>query len=255
MTRTIVVTGSASGLGLATTESLEAQGDRVIRIDLREGDILADLGTADGRREALAKIHEQTSELDGIVTWAGIGAPTPATLHVNYFGTTEIITGVHDLLTKSDAARVVVTSSRMSLYPADQVIVDALLAGDSAAVEREFAENEAEPLQYYKASKTALARWMRRIAVDPAWGGAGIAVNAIAPGLIETPLTRTALDVPEMRGPLIDMHPQVTDTMSQPREIAALATYLLSEPAGILVGQCIWADRGTEVITRGDGTW
>ncbi len=255
MSRTIVVTGSASGLGFATAAHLEAQGDEVIRVDLRDGDILADLGSPEGRREAIAHIHERTSALDGIATWAGLGGGTPATLLVNYFGTTEIITGVQELLRQSAAPRVVVTSSRMSLFPADETIVAALLAGDADAVARDYPTDETQPLRYYKASKTALAKWMRRLAVAPGWGGAGIAVNAIAPGLIETPLTRTALDDPSARGPLIDMHPQTTTTMSQPSEIAALAAFLLSEPAGLLAGQCIWADRGTEVIVRGDVTW
>lgn len=252
MSRTIVVTGSASGLGRATAELLEAQGDDVIRVDLRDGDVLADLGTADGRRDAVSEIHDRASTLDGIVTWAGLGGGTPATLLVNYFGTTELITGVRDLLAQSPAPRVVVTSSRMSLFPADETLVDALLHGDADAVARDHPDDETEPLRYYKASKTALAKWMRRTATAPGWGDAGIAVNGIAPGLIETPLTRTALDDPAARGPLVDMHPQTTTTMSRPSEIAALAAFLLSEPAGLLAGQCIWADRGTEVITRGD---
>ena len=255
MTRTIVVTGAASGIGQATAEHLDAQGDRVLRLDLREGDVLADLGTGQGRQEAVAKIHELTDTLDGIVTWAGLGGGSPATLLVNYFGTTELIGGVQGLLANSPAPRVVVTSSRMSLFSADASIVNALLAGDAEVVAHSYPDDETEPLQYYKASKTALARWMRRLAVAPGWGDAGIAVNAIAPGLIETPLTRTALDDPAARGPLIDMHPQTTTTMSQPAEIAALTAFLLSEPAGLLAGQCIWADRGTEALVRGDGTW
>lgn len=45
MTRTIVITGAASGIGKATAEILERAGDRVIRVDLQEGDVAADLGT------------------------------------------------------------------------------------------------------------------------------------------------------------------------------------------------------------------
>jgi NAD(P)-dependent dehydrogenase (short-subunit alcohol dehydrogenase family) len=143
----------------------------------------------------------------------------------------------------------------MSLYPPDERIVDALLEGDAQGVARDFPQEESKPMAYYIATKTALARWMRKNAVSADWGGRGIAMNAIAPGLIETPMTRGTLDDPVLRGRLIDMHPQVQDVLSQPPEIAALAVYLLSEPAGLLVGQCIWADRGTEAISRGDQTW
>ncbi|CAM3070881.1 hypothetical protein H7J50_19420 [Mycobacterium intermedium] len=41
--RTVVVTGSLSGLGRATKEALEAEGVHVIGVDLRDADIIADL--------------------------------------------------------------------------------------------------------------------------------------------------------------------------------------------------------------------
>ena len=47
-TRTVVVTGSASGMGAATAARLEAAGQRVIGIDLRDAEIIADLGSPDG---------------------------------------------------------------------------------------------------------------------------------------------------------------------------------------------------------------
>lgn len=43
MTRTIVVTGSASGIGQAVVQRLLAQGDRVIGIDLHHAEVTADL--------------------------------------------------------------------------------------------------------------------------------------------------------------------------------------------------------------------
>lgn len=254
MARTIVVTGSASGLGKATAEAIEAAGDRVIRVDYREGDITADLSTRGGRSAAISEIRALApASLDGIVTWAGLGGGGVATLLVNYFGTVELVEGVRDLLTGSSAPRVVVTSSRMSLFPADASLVQRLLAEDLDAIEQLGDEDEAT--KYYRASKTAVARWMRRKAIDADWGGVGIAVNAIAPGLIETPMTRGALDDAEMSGPLLEMHPQANATLSQPDEIAAIAQFLASERAGLLMGQCLFADRGTEAIERGDERW
>jgi NAD(P)-dependent dehydrogenase (short-subunit alcohol dehydrogenase family) len=43
--RNIVISGSASGIGLACMEKLEAMGDRVIGIDIRDAEIIADLAT------------------------------------------------------------------------------------------------------------------------------------------------------------------------------------------------------------------
>lgn len=254
MSRTIAVTGAASGLGAATAEAIEADGDRVIRVDLREGDITVDLSTREGRTEAVAKIGEAAGDtLDGIVTWAGLGSGSVATLLVNYFGSVDVIEGVHDLLVRSPQPRVVVTSSRMSLYPADPGLVRQLLEHDLDSIEA--LGDEPEQSFYYKASKTATAKWMRKNAVAPEWGGRGIKINSIAPGLIETPMTRGTLDSPEHARMLLDMHPQAEDVLSQPSEIAAIARFLASPDAGLLVGQCLWADRGTEAIERGTDIW
>lgn len=254
MSRTIVVTGAASGLGAATADAIEADGDRVIRLDLREGDIAVDLSSREGRAEAVAEIQEVSgASLDGIVTWAGLGSGGVQTLLVNYFGTVDLIEGVRELLTRSPQPRVVVTSSRMSLFPADQALVKQLLDHDLEAIEQ--LGDEPEQSFYYKATKTATAKWMRLHAIAPEWGGAGIKVNAIAPGLIETPMTRSTLDSPEYAKFLLDMHPQAEDVLSQPSEIAQIARFLASPAAGILVGQCLWADRGTEAIERGDDIW
>ena len=191
--------------------------------------------------------------MDGIVTWAGLGGGGVATLLVNYFGTVDVVEGLREPLTRSEAPRVVVTSSRMTLFPADETLVQQLLDHDLEAIEP--LGDESEQSFYYKATKTAVAKWMRRAAVSPEWGGQGIKVNAIAPGLIETPMTRGALDTPAYAEPLLAMHPQAEQILSQPAEIAQIARFLASPAASLLVGQCIWADRGTEAIVRGDGTW
>ena len=51
--RNIVISGSASGIGQACREKFEAMGDRVIGIDIRDADIIADLATRDGRQQAI----------------------------------------------------------------------------------------------------------------------------------------------------------------------------------------------------------
>jgi len=45
----VIISGSASGIGMATREKLESQGDRIIGIDIRDAEIIADLSTPEGR--------------------------------------------------------------------------------------------------------------------------------------------------------------------------------------------------------------
>ena len=49
MTRTTVITGAASGIGKATADLLIERGERVIGVDVHDADVIADLGTPDGR--------------------------------------------------------------------------------------------------------------------------------------------------------------------------------------------------------------
>jgi NAD(P)-dependent dehydrogenase (short-subunit alcohol dehydrogenase family) len=70
----IVVTGSASGIGRATRERLEASGADVIGVDLRDAEVLADLATPVGRTAAIAAVLQAAgSSIDGLVTCAGVG--------------------------------------------------------------------------------------------------------------------------------------------------------------------------------------
>lgn len=74
---TFVVTGSASGMGRAACERLEAAGHRVIGVDLAAATVTADLGTSTGRRSAAARVAELAGAgLDGAVLAAGLG-PAP----------------------------------------------------------------------------------------------------------------------------------------------------------------------------------
>src|SRR5215212_3295152 len=86
--RTIVITGAASGIGKAAAELADTRGWQPIRIDLREGDICADLGTVDGRAamiEGVARLGG--GKVDGVIACAGISQiPGDVIVRVNFFG-------------------------------------------------------------------------------------------------------------------------------------------------------------------------
>ena len=92
MPRTIVVTGAASGIGKATAEQLEAAGDTVIRVDLREGDMTGDLADPASVDRVAAEITERTGRaLDGLVASAGVSAPSEVSVKISYLGTVRLI--------------------------------------------------------------------------------------------------------------------------------------------------------------------
>jgi NAD(P)-dependent dehydrogenase (short-subunit alcohol dehydrogenase family) len=250
--KTYVVSGAASGIGAATKNRLERDGHRVIGIDLHGADIEADLSTSEGRAVAVARVRDLSPDgIDGLVPCAGIAGFTgvdPALLiSVNYFGSLALIEGLHDLLAASGTASVVVLASNSVTcqpgWPEDAV--DACLAGDEPGARA--AASGREAVDAYPASKFALATWARREGVKPTWAGAGIRINAIAPGLISTPMTDTLRKDPVF-GPFADLYPNAIGRPGYPEEVAALIAFLLSEESSLLVGTMILVDGGTDAI-------
>lgn len=251
--KTYAVTGAASGIGAATTTLLRAQGHRVVTIDLRDADVEADLSTASGRAAAIAGVTELTDVLHGVVPCAGIAGLTgtdPALLvSVNYFGAVSLVTGLREQLAAAGTSSVVLLSSNsVTCQPGWPVAVaESCLAGDEA-VARELAPTT-EAVQVYPATKAALAWWARREGVRPEWIGAGIRLNAVAPGLIATAMTDDLRADPEL-GVFADAYPSAVARPGRPEEVAATIAFLLSDAASLLVGSVLFVDGGTDAMLR-----
>lgn len=260
MSRTYVVTGSASGIGQATTELLTQRGHRVIGVDTHDVDVTVDLSSADGRAELVARVTElSTGHIDAIVANAGLATPTAATVAVNFFGTVATLQGLRPLLAGSSAPRAVLTASMASLFPPDDTLLDALLAGDEPKAMARGAELEAtggdQGNLIYGTTKRALARWVRRNAATADWAGAGIPLNAIAPGVVETPMTSAFTGSKEARAAILQMVPMPLNGIFEPRDAAYLLAWLTSEENAHLCGQIVFIDGGSDVVIRGDSTW
>lgn len=256
--RTVVVTGSASGIGKSLKALLESRGDKVIGVDIRDADVIADLTTDEGRTGMVDKVRELSGgTIDAIVANAGLANSGAPDIAVNYFGALATLDGLRPLLEGSDAPRAVATASMASLMPADSELVEACLAGDeprAMARAEELAGTEAAG-QIYASSKVALCRWLRNNAPTPAWAGAGIPLNAIAPGVVETPMVADMIATEEQRAGLAEMIPMPLNGFMPAEAPAELLAWLVSPVNTHLCGQVIFIDGGSDVVIRGDQVW
>jgi len=254
--RTVVVTGSASGMGAATQARLEAAGQRVIGVDIRDADVVADLSTPEGRRAAVDGVAVRAGgTLDGLVTWAGVagltGVPGSLLVSVNYFGTVGLLDGLRPLLAAGDRPAAVAISSNSTTcqpgVPAD--LVELCLAGDEPAA-RDAADAATSPMAY-PASKLAIARWVRRQAPTEGWAGAGITLNAVAPGAVETPMLQATREDPAI-GRFVDEFPVPVGRKGTADELAAFVQFLLGPDARFFCGSVVFVDGGTDALLRAD---
>jgi NAD(P)-dependent dehydrogenase (short-subunit alcohol dehydrogenase family) len=250
--RTTVVTGAASGIGAAVRARLETAGERVLGIDLRDAEVIADLARPEGRTAAAAEIRRACNgRLDGVVACAGIGPhvdPAAAIVSLDYFGAVATLADLRDALAAGERpAAVAVSSNSSSLPGADGPIVRSCLAADEDRA-RQLAD-ELGGHAAYAGAKRALALWVRRNA--PAWAAAGIRLNAVAPGAVVTPLLRGGLDH-AVFGPAIRGFPIPTGGFGTADQIAAAIAFLLGPDAAFCCGSVFFVDGGSDALLRPD---
>ena len=252
---TVVITGAASGMGAALAAELSGAGHRVIGVDLAGTRVTADLATARGRRHALERIGALSNgTVDGFVPFAGLAAATGRAgslmASVNYFGAVRLLEGLRPALARSpeSPAAVLVSSNSATCQPGWPVeLAEACLAGDEERA-RALADRHGG-VAAYPATKAALAWYVRERAGSPEWVGSGIRLNAVAPGLIDTPMTAAGRTDP-LTADGMAAYPVPLGRPGRPAEITAAVRFLLSPAASFCVGTVLCADGGTEALLR-----
>jgi NAD(P)-dependent dehydrogenase (short-subunit alcohol dehydrogenase family) len=251
--RTYAMTGGATGIGAELRRQLSVAGHRVISVDIKEGDILADLSTPQGRQAAIDGVRKLAPDgLDAFIPCAGLPPvvkPFSLIAKVNYFAVVATVEGLRDLVAKKKGSVLFVSSNSAPMIGSADPFVQACLAGDEKATCAAIDERDGQTA--YAGSKRASTIWMRRHVVE--YAAAGVRLNAVAPGITMTPLTERVI-ADEEYGPAIkqfsDMVP-VAHT-AQPVDIANVMRFMLGDEASYLCGSVIFVDGGSDAMLRPD---
>jgi 2-hydroxycyclohexanecarboxyl-CoA dehydrogenase len=230
VTKAAVVTGGASGIGRAVADRLRADGYPVATIDLNPSDddfaYTADVTDRSQVDAALSAIRAQLGPVAILVNAAGLDGFRPFTeidfeqwqrvIDVNLNGVFHCIQAVLPEMIEAGWGRIVNISSSST-------------------------HSGVANMAHYVAAKSAVNGLTKSLALE--YGPAGITVNAVPPGFIDTPMLRNA----ESKGNLrveaaIAMTP--VRRMGRPEDIAAACAFLIAEEAGYITGQILGVNGG-----------
>lgn len=220
-----IVTGGASGIGLATAALMRDSGAEVILID-RETDVT--------NRTALEQAFERAGTPDIVIANAGVGSQAGLTETSDQLWDTTIavnLTGVFN--TVRAAARHMKPARRGAI-----VITASTNSYDGEA-----------NLTAYNASKAALLGILHTAANE--LGPYGIRVNAVCPGLIRTALTESHFSNPELLKEYFRHIP--LGRGGEAEEVAKAIAFLASDAASYITGATLFVDGG-QMATK-FGTW
>jgi NAD(P)-dependent dehydrogenase (short-subunit alcohol dehydrogenase family) len=241
-----IVTGGASGIGLATAKRLAAEGGRVAVVDRADPKeavqaIEAAGGTAWGIRTDVARegdvqamvdaVLSHGSRIDALVNAAGIGSPRPVTIDEATLAEWETLCAVN-LTGTLLCCRAVIPAMRRTGGGAIVNIASELgLVGSPRSA-------------MYGATKGAVVQLTRALAVDHAVDH--IRVNCVCPGPVDTPLLRASVN--RAHDPEAKLRAEMSSTLlgrlGRPEEIASLIRFLVSDEASFMTGSIVVADGG-----------
>ena len=250
---TYVVTGAASGIGRAIKSGLEAEGHRVIGVDIQQSDLRVDMADPDQVESLITDIARHAPDgLDGLIPCAGVGAENPNRAlipRVNFFATVTLVEGLIPALEKRGGAVLLICSNSATLMPYEAGYVQALLNDD-----RETALGFADSLagfQLYGGAKFALGQWMRRRSADAA--RAGVRMNALAPGFTHTAMTAAGLKDEQIGPSMRELVKSIPiGHGARPEDQANAALFLLSDKASNIAGAVLFVDGGHDAMFRPD---
>jgi NAD(P)-dependent dehydrogenase (short-subunit alcohol dehydrogenase family) len=228
--KTAIVTGGGSGIGQAVVRRLRADGLNVAVLDLKPGDdeagFVADVTNRAQVEEAVGAAREKYGPITVLVNAAGL----------------EMFRRFTDI-TFDDWQRVIDVNLNGVFHCVQAVLPDMIEAGWGRIVNiSSSSTHSGQPyMSPYVAAKSAVNGLTKSLALE--YGPAGITVNAVPPGFIDTPMLRKSAE----RG-YVKVEESIASTpvrrIGKPEDIAAACAFLISEEAGYITGQILGVNGG-----------
>ncbi len=241
MTNVVLVTGAASGIGLATVRLLSARGYSVVASDLSRERVAAalsdltnvvaiacDVRSQPDARHAVATAEQQFGGLDAVAHIAGVESDQPVdrlseehwdlVIDTNLKGTYIVCAAAVPALRRRGGGAIVTTGS---------VLGHVSMPGTTA----------------YSASKAGIEALTRSMALD--YAREGIRVNCVLPGSTDTPMMWADIPPDKIDAMRVSWAEKIPlGRVAAPVEIARVIAFLLSEDAGFVTGTSLVADGG-----------
>lgn len=240
--RNVAIIGAGSGIGEAVALGCASQGARVVCLDLdarAAGDTATQIGAAGGEaeasgldicdaagvEEALSSVRERHGSLDVAIATPGVNVRKPLleysgdefdqVIGVNLKGSFNVLRTAGAIMAEQGSGSIVLFSSIRS--------------------------QTVEPGQgVYAATKAGIVLLVRTLAAE--LGPAGVRVNAVAPGVVDTPLTEPIKSNPAWYQAYADK--SVLKRWARAEEMVGATVFLASDASSYVTGSLLFVDGG-----------